>query len=363
MLIKFDLFMDYVLKSLTGQVIVLSSEEQAVFKALPQDVQRLLTDLVFKVRGMLSEKFKKLFKEGGLLIVLCVVFFSTNVLAMRSPEGAAQSASRGLQRRLELQRKLELQRESQHENQYFLYGQDDPNNGIWVDKDFIIKNCAALKAMIDDFGSAQEVKISIGLFPIAVITLGFDVLANTIMVPNLSFVELINVANIFNFLEVPVDKMKAVLDRVLASLNEIPDQELKNLNADVQKLLMTDPAINYLKDCIIKKYAQERRQVLITGHQLMVNSVAMSADGRWMVSGSGHGANDLILWDVSNPNNIIRRVLVGHPGNIDAVAISSDGTKIVSAGNGLVLWDISNPNNITHQALVEAARKSCMCGI
>ena len=61
------------------------------------------------------KNLKNYLKDGRRLIALCVVLFSTNVLAMRSPEGAGQSASRGLQRR--------LQRESHHENQYFLYGE------------------------------------------------------------------------------------------------------------------------------------------------------------------------------------------------------------------------------------------------
>ena len=75
---------------------------------------------------------------------------------MRSPEGAAQSASRGLQRRV-------ATRIATMKISIFYTETDDPNNGIWVDKEFIKANCAALRDMIADFGETQEVKIPIGL--------------------------------------------------------------------------------------------------------------------------------------------------------------------------------------------------------
>ena len=83
-----------------------------------------------------------------------------------------------------------------------------PDKGIWVDKGSIKANCEALRDMIADFGGTEEVKIPIGMYPIAVIKLGFDVLGNEVDVHNLLFADLIDVANIFNFLGVPADKMK-----------------------------------------------------------------------------------------------------------------------------------------------------------
>src|SRR5579863_676713 len=239
------------------------------------------------------------------LVLLCAVFFSTDALAMRripKEQRVGQSALKSLQRRAE----YEKEHKDQPKNQYFLYATDDPNNGIWVDKEFLIENCEALRNMIADFGEMQEVTIPIGVFPLAVIKLGFDILADISRVPYLSLAELINVANIFNFLEVPANKMQPVLDRLLANFNDIPDQELKKLNSDVQKLLMTDSTVNYLKDCIIKKYTQERKQGLV-GHPNNVYAVAFSPDGKRIVSG-GFGDN-LIVWDVSNPNNITHQVL------------------------------------------------------
>src|SRR5579863_5742517 len=248
------------------------------------------------------------------LVLLCAVFFSTDALAMRripKEQRVGQSALKSLQRRAE----YEKEHKDQPKNQYFLYATDDPNNGIWVDKEFIKENCEALRNMIADFGEMQGVTIPIGVFPLAVIKLGFDILADISRVPYLSLAELINVANIFNFLEVPAEKMQPVLDRLLANFNGIPDQELKKLNPDVQKPLMTDSTVNYLKDCIIKKYAQRRKQGLLE-HPRAVRAVAFSPDGKRIVSGGFGDDNNLILWDVSNPNNITHQVLEGHPSGV-----------------------------------------------
>ena len=119
--------------------------------------------------------------------------------------------------------------------QYYLYTQGDPFNGIWVDKKLIKENCEVLKNVIADFVETQEIRFPISLFSTAIIQLGFNILANDITVSDLSFTELIDVANIFNYLEVPIDKMRTVLGIIL--INKIPDQELKKLNPDVQKSL------------------------------------------------------------------------------------------------------------------------------
>jgi WD40 repeat protein len=279
------------------------------------------------------------------LILLCAVLFSTDALAMRRPAGAGQSAFKGLQRRVAY--------EEQHKDQYFLYATGDQNNGIWVDKEFLKENCEALKDMIADFGETQEVTIPIGLFSTEVIKLGFDILVDISRIPYLSFTELINVANIFNFLGAPAHKMQPVLDRILANFNDIPEQELKKLNPDVQKSLMTDSTVNYLKDCIIKKYANERKQN-VKGH-LVVFAIAMSADGKKMVSGGVGIRNNLIAWNMTDPNNITHQVLPGYPGTINASAISPDSTKLVIGGNAdqnyLMLWDITDQNNIVRQRL------------
>ena len=66
--------------------------------------------------------------------------------------------------------------------------------------------------------------------------------------------------------------------------------------------------------------------------------------------------DNLIVWDMSNPNNITHQMLVGHSRSVHSVTFSSDGKRIVSGSSGdqnnLIVWDMSNPHNIIHQALV-----------
>ncbi len=246
---------------------------------------------------------------------------------------------------------------SMQENSYFIYDQDNSENGIWVDKELVKKNSETLKNMIADLGEETN-KIS---FPYSfnLIKFGFDFLDNKVDIRKFSFGQLVDVANFFNFLDVPADKMKIVLVKIKENIDKGDAKNinvaLKTLHPDLQKLIMTEPAITYLKDCIIKKYAKDRGKSLV-GHPDTVYSVAFNYDGTKIVSGCKGHQNNLILWDISNPHNIVYQTFVGHPSRVNSVAFNHDGTKIISGCDGnqnnLILWDISNPHNIVRRKLI-----------
>ena len=74
----------------------------------------------------------------------------------------------------------------------------------------------------------------------------------------------------------------------------------------------------------------------LTGHKSFVYSVAISADGKRIVSG---GDNTIKVWDAETGMEIL--TLKGHKYTVKSVAISSDGKRIVSRGedNTIKVWD------------------------
>jgi WD40 repeat protein/tetratricopeptide (TPR) repeat protein len=99
--------------------------------------------------------------------------------------------------------------------------------------------------------------------------------------------------------------------------------------------------------------AQTGKELLtLKGHPGMVGSVAISPDGRRIVSGGGQGAGLLKgthqsgivkVWDAHSGRELF--TLRGHAGRVNSVAISGDGRRIVSSdrafvGSGEVkVWD------------------------
>ena len=76
------------------------------------------------------------------------------------------------------------------------------------------------------------------------------------------------------------------------------------------------------------------------GHSISVESVAISPDGKTIVSGSQDST--IKIWD--NQSGECLNTLEGHSGYVSSVAISPDGKTIVSgSGNGTIkIWDIKS---------------------
>jgi WD40 repeat protein len=281
------------------------------------------------------------------LFTFVVMFFVGNVIAMRmTPQ--------------QVERKKAAVQQVMQKNQYFIHETDNPKNGIWVDKQFVKDNCKSIKGMLEDLG--EELNTISLPTSVEIIKLGFDLLQDKKDVKDLSFEQLVDVANLFNFLDVPADKLKAVLVRIKDIIDSDPNnivsnETLNKLNPDVQRVLLTEPTINCLKYCIAQKYTKGRGKPLTGQPQMLTGAVAISPDGTKIVAGGG---GELILWDISNPSNIMRHPFSGVPFGVGPVAFSPDGKYVISSSRNylilaqtsdLTLWNISDLNNITHQRL------------
>jgi len=87
----------------------------------------------------------------------------------------------------------------------------------------------------------------------------------------------------------------------------------------------------------------------LIGHTSWVDSLAFSADGKLLASGS----SQIQLWDLST-HQIIGIPFLGHVGKINSISFSPDGKMLASAGNdgAVILWDVE-----THQPIINPFHK------
>jgi WD40 repeat protein len=98
----------------------------------------------------------------------------------------------------------------------------------------------------------------------------------------------------------------------------------------------------------------------LAGHRNAVSSVAVSPDGRWIVSGSQ--SNTVAVWDLETGTPKHR--LSGHRAAVNAVAVSPDGRRIVSGSvdRTVAVWDLETGSQLYcltgHQGAVRSVAVS-----
>lgn len=87
--------------------------------------------------------------------------------------------------------------------------------------------------------------------------------------------------------------------------------------------------------------AQSVALTLQSGHHNYLNSIVFSPDGQQLVTGGAD--KTAILWDVKSGRTIRRFV---HGGLIISLAISQDGKKLLTAGDGIRIWNLATGSEI-----------------
>jgi hypothetical protein len=92
---------------------------------------------------------------------------------------------------------------------------------------------------------------------------------------------------------------------------------------------------------VVRSLYEVRR---LTGHQDAVTSVAVTPDGRYVVSGSWD--RTVRIWELATGKEVRR--LIGQQGHVESVAVTPDGRYIVSGGNDatLRLWELATGEEI-----------------
>jgi WD40 repeat protein len=84
----------------------------------------------------------------------------------------------------------------------------------------------------------------------------------------------------------------------------------------------------------------------LEGHTSSVYSVAVTPDGTKIVSGSDDYT--IKIWDLASAGGRLLNTLKGHTSTLTSIAITPDGTKIVSGSDDktIKVWDLNNGLNI-----------------
>jgi WD40 repeat protein len=132
----------------------------------------------------------------------------------------------------------------------------------------------------------------------------------------------------------------------LAASRQLTAEAASTVDDDPRTALLLAIAAQQLHDdadtraSLVHSLTSTRYAGTFAGHQLDVNSVALSPDGRTLATASADGA--VVLWDLAR-RAPIGKPLSGHRAAVWSVAFSPDRRTLATAGadGAVVLWDLA----------------------
>lgn len=120
--------------------------------------------------------------------------------------------------------------------------------------------------------------------------------------------------------------------------------DLTGHSGPVEALAMTPDGrmlVSGSEDCTLRLWDLDNKRCMsvLAGHYGSVCSVAITPDGKTVISGSED--KTIRVWDVQSGRQ--QQVLLGNLAEIHALAVSPDGLTLVSGGSdsSIILWDLS----------------------
>ncbi len=135
--------------------------------------------------------------------------------------------------------------------------------------------------------------------------------------------------------------------QLIARLMDRPEAQVRDLVRQAQTQ-QRDPWLRPLAQTLPPPDGPLRR--ILRGHRDCVFTVAVSPDGRFVISGGGGNISDstrardhaIRLWNVETGQ--LERVLDGHSDHVNALAVAPDGRLLISASSDdtLAVWDLAS---------------------
>ena len=187
-----------------------------------------------------------------------------------------------------------------------------------------------------------EAKINHPLFGIQALIEDYDLLDDSEIRNNLKYAETVKALKLiqralFSSTDIIFQDPKQLKGQLSARLTYFDLPEIKNLLAQIA----TDQNISlYSLISSLTPPGGGRLIRTLEGHSNSVNALALTPDGKTVISGSSD--NTIKIWDLGMGTGTEKFTFKGHSNSVNALALTPDGKNVISGSsdNTIKIWDL-----------------------